>query len=299
MSKPTQWFKNGDHPNDNSRDIQGGDGYFLSEGKVVRRYRNPNIKGDSECIFRECEYTMHDHGWIDQGEGGLTICPGDYIYGEEGYYKVKPKSLMELDEKIKGEKPMHHEHAHELDVVISECEVKYQVLLPNVMCCSIEHKGAACGFTGMASSLVPEEYDTEAAKRHAYNDAKGKVQQMENYRRSMNKFRSGERVRDIGYAVGSVKSGMVAARKGWNGSDMFVFYVPAGVYPAARNGKGTLLGQFPDDMVPYGAYLAIKNSDGKVVPWAPSGSDALAEDWYAWELTCTKAKPAPAADWID
>lgn len=37
-----QWFKNGDHPNDNS-------GHDDKEGAVVRRFRHPNVCGDALC----------------------------------------------------------------------------------------------------------------------------------------------------------------------------------------------------------------------------------------------------------
>jgi hypothetical protein len=32
-------------------------------------------------------------------------------------------------------------------------------------------------------------------------------------------------------------------------------------------------------MVPYRAYWALKTAQNDVAPWAPSGSDSLAEDW--------------------
>jgi len=45
----TQWFKNGDHPQDNCIMIYPKDGGitkpFLSEGKVVRYFRHPEIPG--------------------------------------------------------------------------------------------------------------------------------------------------------------------------------------------------------------------------------------------------------------
>ena len=75
----TQWFKNGDHPED------GDDKYFDSvtgkpfrgEGLVVKYFRHPDVPGDIRC--RHCLIAMHDHGWIDTLEGGHNICPGDWI----------------------------------------------------------------------------------------------------------------------------------------------------------------------------------------------------------------------------
>lgn len=88
----TQWFANGDHPEDNCcmcvDPDTGGD--FLGEGHVVRRFRRPDVPGATEC--GHCGYRMHDHGWIDTLEGGHIVCPGDWIItGVKGeHYPCKP-----------------------------------------------------------------------------------------------------------------------------------------------------------------------------------------------------------------
>lgn len=84
---------------------------------------------------------------------------------------------------------------------------------------------------------------------------------------------------DFGSAVYLLKIGKKVARKGWNGAGMYVYYVPAASYPAQRNSKSTMAGEFPDDMVPYREYLALKTAQGDVATWAPSCSDSLATDW--------------------
>jgi hypothetical protein len=89
----TQWFENGDHPGDESvvcRDSHGEE--YLTEGKVVRRFRDPNVLGKSLCGFSQCQKTMHEHGWIDTLEGGHIVCPGDWIItGIQGeHYPCKP-----------------------------------------------------------------------------------------------------------------------------------------------------------------------------------------------------------------
>ena len=73
-----QWFKNGDHPRDESiwMDEQSRDS-FLREGRVVRRYRRPDDDGKSQC--KKCGRIMHNHGWIDTLEGGHIVCPGDWV----------------------------------------------------------------------------------------------------------------------------------------------------------------------------------------------------------------------------
>lgn len=84
---------------------------------------------------------------------------------------------------------------------------------------------------------------------------------------------------DFGVAIRKLKEGCKVARKGWNGNGMFVYYVPAASYPMQRNNLETMGGIFPDDMVPYREYLALKTAQNDVSTWAPSVSDALATDW--------------------
>ncbi len=81
----TQWFKNGDHPEDGPSD---------QEGKVVRYFRHPGVPGDSECS--QCLAKMNDHGWIDTLEGGHIVCPNDYIItGVQGeHYPCKPDIFL-------------------------------------------------------------------------------------------------------------------------------------------------------------------------------------------------------------
>lgn len=91
----TQWFKNGDHPEDRCDllDYPNKDGSVFSyptEGKVVRFYRHPVVPGEKVC--RHCQQSMNNHGWIDTLEGGHVVCPGDWIItGVKGeHYPCKP-----------------------------------------------------------------------------------------------------------------------------------------------------------------------------------------------------------------
>lgn len=69
----TQWFENGDHPED---DVHGSS--KLREGKVVRRFQcRPLTQGLQSCS--KCGSSMNTHGWIDTLEGGHIVCPGDWI----------------------------------------------------------------------------------------------------------------------------------------------------------------------------------------------------------------------------
>ena len=71
-------------------DLEKYDEYRRHEGKIVRRYRHPDVPGDKEC--KHCGQTMHVHGWIDTLEGGHIVCPGDWIItGVSGEnYPCKP-----------------------------------------------------------------------------------------------------------------------------------------------------------------------------------------------------------------
>ena len=92
-----QWFRNGDHSDDNCRVIKSPtDGlHFWSEGKVVRYFRHPQIEGKFECS--NCNHQMHIHGWLDNGGDGQNVCPGDYILREGmDKYIVIPASAFKL-----------------------------------------------------------------------------------------------------------------------------------------------------------------------------------------------------------
>ena len=81
----------------------------------------------------------------------------------------------------------------------------------------------------------------------------------------------------FGDALHMLKLGKRIARAGWNGKGMFVYHVPAASYKAQT---GVAKEHFGDEaMVPYAAYLAIKNVNNTVSTWVPSINDVLAEDW--------------------
>ena len=98
----TQWHKNGDHPEDYSRDHDGFEGGELRvfpgserkangwEGDVVRYYRLPNVRYYRLCD--QCGKPLHVHGWVDTPEQGHRVCPGDWIItGVKGErYPCKP-----------------------------------------------------------------------------------------------------------------------------------------------------------------------------------------------------------------
>lgn len=98
----TQWYRNGDHPEDYSRRHSGMDKDIFRdfppeerrkrgwEGDVVRYFRKPEVSGENICSH--CSMKMRVHGWIDTKEGGHIVCPGDWIItGIQGErYPCKP-----------------------------------------------------------------------------------------------------------------------------------------------------------------------------------------------------------------
>ena len=80
----------------------------------------------------------------------------------------------------------------------------------------------------------------------------------------------------FGLAIEAMKKGNRVARRGWNGKGMFLYLVPENSYPAQTEAAKQEFG----DMVPYGAYIAMKTAQGNVIPWLASQADVLAEDWY-------------------
>lgn len=97
----TQWFKNGDHPEDGiERFTSGALKGELLEGKVVRYFRHSDIPGVQVCS--KCNHAMHQHGWIDTLEDGHNVCPGDWIItGIKGeMYPCKPDIFEATYEKV-------------------------------------------------------------------------------------------------------------------------------------------------------------------------------------------------------
>lgn len=84
----------------------------------------------------------------------------------------------------------------------------------------------------------------------------------------------------FGTAIDYLKQGKKVARTGWNGKNMFLYYVPAAAYPPCTDIAREAFG---GNDVPYGAYIAMKTAQNNVVPWLASQTDMLAEDWIVIE----------------
>lgn len=80
---------------------------------------------------------------------------------------------------------------------------------------------------------------------------------------------------NFGQAIEALKEGKKVSRSGWNGKNMYLYYVSANEYPAITE----IAKQEFGEMVPYRDYIAMKTAQGNIVPWVASQTDILAEDW--------------------
>jgi hypothetical protein len=72
-------------------------------------------------------------------------------------------------------------------------------------------------------------------------------------------------------------NGSRAARKGWNGKNMFIFLVPGSEFKVDREPLLSILGE--GTKVKYHGHIDMKTADGMIVPWLASQTDILADDW--------------------
>jgi hypothetical protein len=74
----------------------------------------------------------------------------------------------------------------------------------------------------------------------------------------------------FGLAIDAVKLDQRVARAGWNGKGMWLeIFDPQGCL--LTSSKGGELPELP--------WVCIKTTDDKLVPWVPTQTDMLAEDW--------------------
>ena len=74
----------------------------------------------------------------------------------------------------------------------------------------------------------------------------------------------------FGHAVELLKIGHRLARKGWNGKGMYITLV---------TGENWAMDKHENSTCEKCCWLGIKTADDQFMPWVPSQSDVLAEDW--------------------
>lgn len=86
---------------------------------------------------------------------------------------------------------------------------------------------------------------------------------------------------NFGTALSMLRAGARVTRQGWNARGQCVMLMPG--YPdgiPANAAMAKAAGIEQGGKVVIRPYFMLKTADGSYVSWAPSGSDALAEDWY-------------------
>lgn len=85
----------------------------------------------------------------------------------------------------------------------------------------------------------------------------------------------------IGDAIIAMEKGKRVRRIGWNGSGMFIFYVPGSTFKVNRH---PLLGIYPEGTeINYHAHIDMRTANGEIVPWLCSQTDLLANDYVIVE----------------
>lgn len=85
---------------------------------------------------------------------------------------------------------------------------------------------------------------------------------------------------DFGAALQAVKEGQRVSRAGWNAGGQFVVLqkgYPDGIPINANTAEATGIDE--GTVCRFRPYLMLCTAQGDFVPWAPSVSDVLAEDW--------------------
>lgn len=121
-------------------------------------------------------------------------------------------------------------------------------------------------------SIPKDEYPNREGYKVEYSDSYVSWSPKEEFEKSYRLITD----MTFGFAVEAFKKGCPAARKGWAGNGMYVYYVPANSYATLTETAKKEFG----DVVPYNAYFAIRNTNGTVSTWEPSADDCLAEDWF-------------------
>lgn len=129
-------------------------------------------------------------------------------------------------------------------------------------------------------TAFPQEKDGKQGYGVIYADGYTSWSPQEAFDESYRAIEREDQALTFGDALHMLKLGKRIARSGWNGKGMFVYYVPANSYQATTE---TAKQYFKGDLVPYNAYMAIKNVNDSVSTWVPSVNDCLANDWQIIE----------------
>lgn len=82
---------------------------------------------------------------------------------------------------------------------------------------------------------------------------------------------------NFGQAIQALKDGKKVTRSGWNGKGAWLRHVKNGCPSVAGNVGTVHLGN--DGVWAINDFIGMKTTDKMFVPWSPSQTDILAEDW--------------------
>jgi hypothetical protein len=120
----TQWFSNGDHPDDRygrpEWDLISLTSYIRLEGKIVRFFRRPEEAYSGRKIHPICGNTYHEHGWIESTD--CMVCPGDWVItGTSGQYTTcKPDVFANRYELVEREEFDRRPHSRACGIKIHD-----------------------------------------------------------------------------------------------------------------------------------------------------------------------------------
>jgi hypothetical protein len=109
LTEATQWFQNGDHPQDNTHPInRTSESGRMSEGEIVGFFRSLNIPGGRFCT--ECGKIMQEHGMMNRDTAvteDAIVHPGDYIVTHPSgkFYPVRQEDFERMFEPYESELP--------------------------------------------------------------------------------------------------------------------------------------------------------------------------------------------------
>lgn len=84
---------------------------------------------------------------------------------------------------------------------------------------------------------------------------------------------------NFGQAIEALKDGKRVTRRGWNGKDQWLCYMPAMVIPAEKVNDRTRK-FMPEGDLTVGGYIVLYTAQGVWQPgWNASQGDMLATDW--------------------
>lgn len=79
---------------------------------------------------------------------------------------------------------------------------------------------------------------------------------------------------DFGGAIREMRTGDRVSRDGWNGADQWIRYVDL------SNDREFELIRTKEAVGEFTPFFVLKNVQGSLIPWTPSQTDQLAEDWF-------------------